>query len=38
MSGILLAFINVAGGPSPAAVTYDSTFSGAPISDVGFGG
>ena len=39
MSGILLAFINVAGGAfPPIGVANDATFSGAPIADVGFGG
>jgi hypothetical protein len=35
MSGIILAFFNAGGG---AAVVSDGTFSGAPLSDVSFGG
>jgi len=38
MSGILLAFFNVAGGATPVGVVADGTFSGAPIADVSFGG
>lgn len=38
MSGILLAFINTPGGPTPVGVVYDGSFSGAPIADLAFGG
>ena len=36
MSGILLAFFNVAGGS--VSVVSDGSFSGAPLADVSFGG
>ncbi len=39
MSGILLAFFNVAGGAvPPITVGTDGSFSGAPLADVSFGG
>jgi hypothetical protein len=39
MSGILLAFFNVAGGSvPPITVAADGSFSGAPLADVSFGG
>lgn len=38
MSGILLAFINTPGGPTPISVVSDGSFSGAPIADTAFGG
>lgn len=37
MSGILLAFFNVAGGGAVAVVA-DGSFSGAPLADLSFGG
>ncbi len=38
MSGILLAFFSVPGAAGPVAVVSDGSFSGAPLSDVSFGG
>jgi hypothetical protein len=39
MSGILLAFFSVAGGPlPPITVVTDGTLSGAPVAEVSFGG
>jgi hypothetical protein len=38
MSGILLAFFSVPGAAPPISVVTDGSFSGAPLSDLSFGG